>query len=137
MNKRFLVSGLEDSLRIRRPFGSMCWKQSMVRRIMVGGPKKAVGACGVGVWKEILKEAGWCWDKWGSRWGKVIKSASGLMCGAGIQCLSQRRLESAFIRDFNDWEVVLVGELLQALRGVRISWEDDSVFFGKEGKWAV
>ena len=22
--------------------------------------KKAVGACGVGVWKEILKEAGWC-----------------------------------------------------------------------------
>ena len=34
-----------------------------------------------------------------------------------------------FIRDFNDWEVELVGELLQALRGVKISWEDDSVFW--------
>ena len=24
--------------------------------------KKVVGACGVGVWKEILKEVGWCWN---------------------------------------------------------------------------
>ena len=44
-----------------------------------------------------------------------------------------------FIRDFNDWEVGLVGELLQALRGVRISWEDDSVFWrgGGSGQFRV
>ena len=44
-----------------------------------------------------------------------------------------------FIRDFNDWEVELVGELLQALRGVKITWEDDSVFWkgGGSGQFRV
>ena len=43
------------------------WKQVLVAKYgqedYGWGTKKAVGACGVGVWKEILKEAGWCWDK--------------------------------------------------------------------------
>ena len=43
------------------------WKQVLVAKFgqedYVWKTKKAVGACGVGVWKEILKEAGWCWDK--------------------------------------------------------------------------
>ena len=38
-----------------------------------------------------------------------------------------------FIRDFNDWEVEMVGELLQALRGFRITWEDDSVSWKGRG----
>ena len=39
----------------------------------------------------------------------------------------------SFIRDFNDWEVEMVGELLQALRGFRITWEDDSVSWKGRG----
>ena len=44
-----------------------------------------------------------------------------------------------FIRDFNDWEVEMVGELLQALRGLRITWEDDSVSWkgGGSGQFRV
>ena len=37
-----------------------------------------------------------------------------------------------FIRDFNDWELDMVGNLLHVLRGHRITWEEDSVFW-KEG----
>ncbi|RVW26012.1 LINE-1 retrotransposable element ORF2 protein [Vitis vinifera] len=93
--------------------------------------KKAVGACGVGVWKEILKEAGWCWDKMGFKVGKGNKISFWTDVWCGDSALSQR--------DFNDWEVGLVGELLQALRGVRISWEDDSVFWrgGGSGQFRV
>ncbi|RVW26745.1 hypothetical protein CK203_108375 [Vitis vinifera] len=93
--------------------------------------KKAVGACGVGVWKEILKEAGWCWDKMGFKVGKGNKISFWIDVWCGDSALSQR--------DFNDWEVGLVGELLQALRGVRISWEDDSVFWrgGGSGQFRV
>ena len=44
-----------------------------------------------------------------------------------------------FIRDFNDWELDLVGELLQVLRSQRITLEEDSVSWkgGKNGKFGV
>ena len=44
-----------------------------------------------------------------------------------------------FIRDFNDWELDVVGELLQVLRSQRISLEEDLVFWkgGKNGKFGV
>ena len=35
--------------------------------------KKVVGAFGVGVWKEILKEAGWCWENLAFKVGKGNK----------------------------------------------------------------
>ena len=35
--------------------------------------KKANGAVGVGVWKEILKESDWCWDNMVFRAGKGTK----------------------------------------------------------------
>ncbi|RVX14050.1 LINE-1 retrotransposable element ORF2 protein [Vitis vinifera] len=98
--------------------------------------KKAVGACGVGVWKEILKEAGWCWDKMGFKVGKGNKISFWTDVWCGDSALSQRfphlytlaanrnaKIEDLwdqivgeggwnlrFIRDFNDWEVGLVGE---------------------------
>ncbi|RVW94013.1 hypothetical protein CK203_034069 [Vitis vinifera] len=119
--------------------------------------KKAVGACGVGVWKEILKEADWCWDKMGFKVGKGNKISFWTDVWCEELALSQRfphlytlaadrnaKIEDLwdqnvgeggwnlrFIRDFNDWEVELVGELLQALRGVRISWRM-TLFFGRE-----
>ena len=116
--------------------------------------KKAVGACGVGVWKEILKEAGWCWDNLVFKVGKGNKIRFWTDMWCGDSALSQRfphlyilaahRNEIVedmwdqnvgeggwnlrFIRDFNDWEVEMVGELLQVLRGFRVTWEEDSVF---------
>ncbi|RVX13511.1 putative ribonuclease H protein [Vitis vinifera] len=44
-----------------------------------------------------------------------------------------------FFKDFNDWELDLVGELLQALRGQRITLEEDLVFWkgGKNGQFGV
>ncbi|RVX18437.1 hypothetical protein CK203_006594 [Vitis vinifera] len=44
-----------------------------------------------------------------------------------------------FLRNFNDWEVGMVGDLLLKLRGLRPSLEEDSVSWkgGKSGKFKV
>ena len=45
--------------------------------------KKACGTCGVGVWKEILKEAKWCWDniKFKVEKGTRVKFWTDQWCG--------------------------------------------------------
>ena len=40
----------------------------------------------------------------------------------------------SFIRDFNDWELDIVGNLLRELRGHRITLEEDSVLWKEGGK---
>ena len=44
-----------------------------------------------------------------------------------------------FLRNFNDWEVGMVGDLLLKLRGLRPSLEDDAILWkgGKSGKYKV
>ena len=44
-----------------------------------------------------------------------------------------------FLRDFNDWELDMVGDLLHMLRGHRPSLEEDSVFWrqGRNGQFRV
>ncbi|RVW97644.1 hypothetical protein CK203_028014 [Vitis vinifera] len=44
-----------------------------------------------------------------------------------------------FIRDFNDWELDMIGNLLHDLRGHRITLEKDSVFWkeGRNGQFRV
>ena len=44
-----------------------------------------------------------------------------------------------FIRGFNDWELDMVGKLLQILRSQRITSEEDSVFWkgGKNGMFGI
>ncbi|WJZ89560.1 hypothetical protein VitviT2T_008772 [Vitis vinifera] len=44
-----------------------------------------------------------------------------------------------FVRDFNDWEMDMVGDLLHTLRGHRSSMEDDSVIWrqGRNGRYRV
>ena len=100
--------------------------------------KKAVGAFGVGVWKEILKETGWCWDNLAFKVGKGNKIRFWTDTWCGDIVLSQRfshlyilathrnaTVEEMWdqnfgeggwnlriIRDFNDWEVEMVGNLL-------------------------
>ncbi|RVW90342.1 putative ribonuclease H protein [Vitis vinifera] len=117
--------------------------------------KKAVGAFGVGVWKEILKEAGWCWENLAFKVGKdkKIRFWTNLWCGdialsqrfshlftlaahrnATIEEMWDQNFGKGgwnlrFIRDFNDWELDMVGNLLHVLREHRTTWEEDSVFW--------
>ncbi|KAJ9709030.1 hypothetical protein PVL29_000829 [Vitis rotundifolia] len=113
---------------------------------------------GVGVWKEILKEANWCWDYLMFKVGKGTRvsfwtdhwcgnTSLSLMFPQLFALLVQRNAtvedvwdsslgqggwNLIFSRDFNDWELDLIGDLLILLRGFRTSSEEDSVFW-KEG----
>ena len=127
--------------------------------------KKANGAFGVGVWKEILKEADWCWDNMSFKVGKgtSIRFWKDPWCGdvelswrfphlfnvaaqrnATVgdmwdQNSGQGGWNLRFIRGFNDWELNMVGDLLQILRSQRITLEEDSTLWkgGKNGKFGV
>ncbi|RVW47175.1 Pyruvate dehydrogenase E1 component subunit alpha, mitochondrial [Vitis vinifera] len=79
--------------------------------------KKASGAAGVGVWKEIMKESEWCWENLAFLVGK----------GSKIKFWKDGDWNLVFVRDFNDWEMDMVSDLLHTLRGHRPSLEDDSV----------
>ncbi|RVX06642.1 hypothetical protein CK203_029574 [Vitis vinifera] len=79
-------------------------------------PKKANGAVGVGVWKEILKEL---------EWNSTVEEMWDQNSGQGNWNLN-------FLRDFNDWELDLVGDFLHILRGYKPSLEEDSVLWSKE-----
>ncbi|RVW95894.1 LINE-1 reverse transcriptase-like [Vitis vinifera] len=96
--------------------------------------KKANGAFGVGVWKEILKESDWFPQLY-----VVAAHRNATMGEIWDQNPSQGGWNLRFFRDFNNWELDLVGELLQALRGQRITLEEDSVFWkgGKNRQFGV
>ncbi|RVW54250.1 LINE-1 reverse transcriptase-like [Vitis vinifera] len=87
------------------------------------------------LWKHVL-EAKYGQEDYGWRTKRlwVIKSVSGLMCGAGMQ----RCPKGSRISTFGSQQKCK-GELLQALRGVRITWEDDSIFWkgGGSGQFRV
>ena len=127
--------------------------------------KKAMGVpLGWGCGRRFYRKLTGVGKMWCSKWGKAIKSGSGLTwCGdialsqrfSHLYILAAHRNASVedmwdqnvgeggwnlrFIRDFNDWEVEMVGELLQVLRGFRITWEEDSVFWkgGGNGQFRV
>ncbi|KAJ9678521.1 hypothetical protein PVL29_020644 [Vitis rotundifolia] len=128
-------------------------------------PKKANGAVGVGVWKEIWKESDWCWNNMTFRVGKgnTIRFWTDVWCleSALSQCFphlfgmtvqrnstveemwdqnsGQGNWNLNFLRDFNDWELELVGDFLRILRGHKPSLEEDSVLWrkGKRGQFRV
>ncbi|RVW76777.1 hypothetical protein CK203_050502 [Vitis vinifera] len=127
--------------------------------------KKANGAFGVGVWKEILKESDRSWDNmvfnvgkgtrirfWTDPWCvdvelslrfpqlyAVAAHRNAIVGGMWDQNSGQGGWNLRFFGDFNDWELDLVGELLQALRGQRITLEEDLVSWkgGKNGQFGV
>ncbi|RVW52750.1 putative ribonuclease H protein [Vitis vinifera] len=127
--------------------------------------KKASGAAGVGVWKEILKESDWCWENLVFLVGKgsKIKFWKDIWCtdvplshcfnhlfvlathwDATIEEMwdqdsGQGDWNLVFVRDFNDWELDMVGDLLHTLRGHRPSLEEDSVMWrqGRNGLFRV
>ncbi|RVX19195.1 Succinate dehydrogenase subunit 6, mitochondrial [Vitis vinifera] len=101
--------------------------------------KKANGAFGVRVWKEILKEADWCWDNMTFKVGKGTKIRSATVGDLWDQNSGQGGWNQRFIRGFNDWELNSVDELLQILRSQRITLEEDLALWkgGKNGKFDV
>ncbi|RVX08783.1 hypothetical protein CK203_010918 [Vitis vinifera] len=101
---------------------------------------EARGAFGVGVWKEILKEANWCWDNirifpqyllW-----RCTKMQLSVRCGTPALV---KRLEPQIARDSNDWELVFIEALFNMLRDFKLSQEEDSVVWrgGGQGKFGV
>ncbi|XP_059591088.1 putative ribonuclease H protein At1g65750 isoform X2 [Vitis vinifera] len=127
--------------------------------------RKANGAFGVGVWKEILKESTWCWENMGFKVGKGnrIRFWTDLWCGNNVlsqgflnlfsmavhrdvtvkECWDQNVGQGGWnlrlLRDLNDWELGLVGNLLVELRDYSVNLEDDSVFWkkGEDGLFKV
>ncbi|RVW16223.1 LINE-1 reverse transcriptase-like [Vitis vinifera] len=87
--------------------------------------KEARGTFGVGVWKEIMKEANWCWDS--------IKFKNATVNEVWDSSLGQGGWNLRFSRDFNDWELDLIRDLLNMLRDFRISSEEDSVLWKRGG----
>ncbi|RVW85327.1 putative ribonuclease H protein [Vitis vinifera] len=127
--------------------------------------KKANGAFGVGLWKEIMKEAYWCWNNitfkvgkgtkirfWKDTWCGDVELARSFpqlfnvaaQKGATVgdlwdQNAGQGEWNLRFLRSFNDWELPLVEELLQILRNQRINLEEDLALWkgGKNGQFGV
>ena len=130
-------------------------KEEMWKRVLVAKygqeelgwrTKKVNGAFGVGVWKEIMKEADWCWDKMNFKVGKgtKIRFWKDPWCGEVelahrfpqlFNVAAQRSATVGelwdynsdqgswnlrFSRGFNDWELNMVDELLQIIRSQRI-----------------
>ena len=149
-------------------------KEEMWKRVLVAKygqeefgwrTKKANGVFGVGVWKEVMKEADWCWDKMNFKVGKgtKIRFWKDPWCGEVElarrfpQLFNMAAQRSAtvgelwdhnpdlgswnlrFLRGFNDWELNMVVELLQILRSQRITMEEDLALWkgGKNGKFEV
>ncbi|RVW75000.1 LINE-1 reverse transcriptase-like [Vitis vinifera] len=149
-------------------------KEEMWKRVLVAKygqeefgwrTKKVNGAFGVGVWKEIMKEADWCWDNMNFKVGKgtKIRFWKDPWCGEVelarrfpqlFNVAAQRSATVGelwdhnsdlgswnlrFSRGFNDWELNMVDELLQILRSQRITLEEDLALWkgGKNGKFEV
>ncbi|RVW76665.1 hypothetical protein CK203_049633 [Vitis vinifera] len=96
--------------------------------------KKVNGAFGVGVWKEIMKEADW--------FPQLFNVAAQRSATVGELWDQNSDLGSwnlRFFRGFNDWELNMVDELLQILRSQRITLEEDLALWkgGKNGKFEV
>ncbi|RVX09419.1 hypothetical protein CK203_015227 [Vitis vinifera] len=130
-------------------------KEEMWKRVLVAKygqeefgwrTKKVNGAFGVGVWKEIMKEADWCWDnmnfKLARRFPQLFNVAAQRSATVGDiwdQNSGQGSWNLRFIRGFNDWELNMVDELLQILRSQSITLEEDLALWkgGKNGKFDV
>ncbi|RVW15156.1 putative ribonuclease H protein [Vitis vinifera] len=145
------------------------WKQVITAKYGQEGhgwrAKRAYGAIGVGVWKEIWKETDWCWDNMGF----IVGKGSKINFWTDVWCKGTRLSQNfpylyamashrnatveemwdqnfgeggwnlRFLRDFNDWELDMIGNLLHVLRDYKPSMEEDSVCWkgGRNGKFRV
>ncbi|RVX17977.1 LINE-1 reverse transcriptase-like [Vitis vinifera] len=113
--------------------------------------KEVCGPYGVGLWKEIMKEA----DKvgkgtrvlfWTDKWcgnEALSQTFPQLFTLAGHKndkvsevwdsSLGQGGWNLSLARDFNDWELDQIGDMLNLLKDFRTSPEEDSVRWKREG----
>ncbi|RVW15177.1 LINE-1 reverse transcriptase-like [Vitis vinifera] len=97
--------------------------------------KEARGTFGVGVWRDILKESSWCWDNIEFKVGKGTKLFElAVQRNASVNemwdsSLGQGGWNIRLSRNLNDWELDALGELLQLLRDLRTSLEEDAVIW--------
>ncbi|RVW75355.1 hypothetical protein CK203_052945 [Vitis vinifera] len=77
---------------------------------------EARGTFGVGVWKEILKEANWCWNNIEFKLFALAVHRNAMVNEVWDSSLGQGGWNLRFSRDFNDWELDLIGDLLKMLR---------------------
>ncbi|RVW50024.1 Retrovirus-related Pol polyprotein from transposon RE1 [Vitis vinifera] len=121
--------------------------------------KEVCGPYGVGLWKEIMEEAEWCWESmdlkvgkgnrvlfWMDKWcGNEALSQTfpqlftlagyknAKVCEVWDSSLGQGGWNLSLARDLNDWEIDQIGEMLNLLKDFRISQEEDSVRWKREG----
>ncbi|RVX23817.1 hypothetical protein CK203_000161 [Vitis vinifera] len=86
--------------------------------------KDVCGPYGVGLWKEIMKEADWCWESIVLRNAKVSE--------VWDSSLGQGGWNLRLARDFNDWELEQIGNMLNLLKDFRTSTEEDAVRWKRE-----
>ncbi|RVW77399.1 hypothetical protein CK203_048088 [Vitis vinifera] len=100
-------------------------------------PKKATGAVGVGVWKEIWKKSEWCWDNmtFGVGKGNTIRLWTDVWC-------SESTLSHCFPHLFGmavQRNSTVEGNVGSKFGGLKPSWEEDSVLWrkGRSGQFRV
>ncbi|KAL6329204.1 hypothetical protein AAG906_014814 [Vitis piasezkii] len=110
--------------------------------------KEVFGPFGVGLWKEIMKEVGkgnrvlfWT-DKWcgnealAQSYPQVFTLAghkNAKVCEVWDSSMGQGGWNLRLARDFNDWEMEQIGDMLNLLKDFRTSLEEDSVRWKREG----
>ncbi|RVW72046.1 Transposon TX1 uncharacterized 149 kDa protein [Vitis vinifera] len=91
--------------------------------------KEVRGPFGVGVWKEILKEMSWCWNNMKYKIFALAVCNNELVNDVWDPRLGQGGWNLRLARDSNDWELVLIEDLLFLLRDIRVTPEEDSVLW--------
>ncbi|RVW87985.1 hypothetical protein CK203_033887 [Vitis vinifera] len=100
------------------------WKQVIVAKYGQEGlgwrAKKAYGTIGVGVWKEIWKESNWLAQSFPHLYA-MASHRNATVEEMWDQNFGQGGWNLRFLRDFNDWEMEMIGKLLHVLRDFKPS----------------
>ncbi|RVW53855.1 LINE-1 reverse transcriptase-like [Vitis vinifera] len=101
--------------------------------------KEGRGTYGVGVWKEIMKEAKWCWENTKFKLYEMAVNKNATVNEMWDHSSGPGGWNLRFHRDFNDWELDLIRGLLIMLRDFKLSSEEDGVLWkrGGHGKYGV
>ncbi|RVW26764.1 hypothetical protein CK203_117290 [Vitis vinifera] len=139
----------DDSLN-KALLGKWVWRFAVEKdnlwRVMIGvkygqeefgwKTKEGRGAYGVGAWKEIMKEANWCWEISSSRLSHAFPLLYEMAINKNATVNEMWDHSSGpggwnlrFHRDFNDWELDLIRGLLIRLKDVKLSSEEDGVLW--------
>ncbi|RVX22446.1 Xylulose kinase [Vitis vinifera] len=92
--------------------------------------KEVCGSFGVGLWKEIMKEANWCWESIEFKVGKGTRVLFWTDKWCGNEVLSQTFPQLFTLAGHRNAKI---GDMLNLLRDFRTSLEEDSVRWKGEG----